>query len=416
MLDALPLRAQELTCAGLVHDWSICRRCALPARDLHLPCTDSERAGSTLVRTMTAGAAIGTVTLALALAASSAAPTAKPTFRWLRMLDNEHGYALSGQDPSRYRLLSTSDGGTTWRQVTTIHPAGPLSIVGARRWFSTTIRPGVYAVVRSGDGGRTWQRSAPFRDPRGEGAGQPFALDARHLFIAVDEGAAAGSQAEALFTSSDGGGHWRLISRTSNGLRAGALPFGCDKSGFGFATPARGWAGGYCAGGRSFFYRTDDGGRTWRRQALPVPASCACETSAPAFFSPTVGAVYVAGIAANGGGAAFVRVLWTYDGGSRWAGSGAPLGRVETVSYVDARDVWITGQKANALRGPFDRLARTDDAGKSWQTVRLPFDAGDYGLDALSATTAYAYSSNVILVTHDGGRTWRKIHAAANAG
>jgi photosystem II stability/assembly factor-like uncharacterized protein len=337
------------------------------------------------------------------------------TFRWLRMLDSSHGYALSGVDPARSRLLSTSDGGSTWRQVTQIHPSGPLSILGRRRWFSTSLGRGVFAVERSDDGGRTWRRSDVFNDAQGETAGQPFALDPRHLFLAVDEGAAAGSQSQALYTSSDGGRRWRFVSRTSNG-EPGALPFGCDKSGFGFATVSRGWAGGYCAGGAPFFYRTDDGGRTWRRQALPAPRLCACETSAPAFFSPAVGAVVVSGFDANGGGTPFVRVLWTHDGGAHWRGSGPPLGRTETVSFVDARSVWITGQKRGNLRAPFALVARTDDAGAHWQTARLPLDTGTVGLDALSSVTAYAYSSNVILLTRDGGRTWRRIHAAMIAG
>jgi hypothetical protein len=53
-----------------------------------------------------------------------------------------------------------------------------------------------------------------------------------------------------------------------------------------------------------------------------------------------------------------------------------------------------------------------------WQTIKLPFDAGDYRLDPLSATDAYGFKvtpmSNMIIVTRDGGRTWRAIHATLN--
>ena len=347
-------------------------------------------------------------------------PAERIAFRWLQMLDTSRGYALSGEDPRRYRLLETSDGGLRWSDVTlgggTIHPSGPLSILGQTRLFATTLRPGVFAVERSDDGGRTWRRSLPFRDARGEGAGQPFALDSSHLFVAVDEGAAAGSQGEALFTSADGGRRWRLASRTIwNDPPPGSLPSGCDKSGFGFATPSRGWAGGYCAGGPPFFYRTDDGGVTWRRQPLPAPDGCACETSAPAFFSPTVGALSVSGFPSNGGGP-FVRILWTSDGGAHWRASDPPVGRSGDVSFADARDVWVTGQRRDSLRARFDLLALTRDAGRHWQTVTLPFDAGAYRLDALGGSTAYGFetaaSSNVLVVTRDGGRTWRTVHAS----
>ena len=341
------------------------------------------------------------------------------------MIDTSRGYAVSGEDPERERLLSTSDGGRHWRDVTpgggAIHPSGPVTVAGQTLLFSTTVRQRVFAVERSDDAGRTWRRSSPFRDPHGLGAGQPFSVDRRHLYLAVDEGAAAGSQGEALYTSSDGGVRWRFVSRTTwNYPPRGSLPFGCDKRGFGFATTSRGWAGGYCAGGLPFFYRTDDGGRTWRRQSLPAPSQCACETSAPLFFTPKTAAVYVIGFTTNGGGRPFARVLWTRDAGVHWRGSDPPLGRARRAIFADALNVWITGQRQGNLRAPFDLLVRTDDAGRHWQMVRLPFDAGTYDLDAVSSTVAYGFRdadpSSTIVVTRDGGRTWRTIHAQIVAG
>jgi photosystem II stability/assembly factor-like uncharacterized protein len=348
--------------------------------------------------------------------------TPRIALRWIQMIDTTRGYALSGENPDSYRLLLTTDGGRHWTNVTpaggTIHPSGPLSILGQTRLFSTRLKQGVFAVVRSDDAGRTWRRSLPFRDPHGN-AGQPFALDSAHLFLAVDEGAAAGSQGEALFTSSDGGHRWQFISRTVwNNPRRGSLPAGCDKSGFGFATQTHGWAGGFCAGGPPFFYRTDDGGLTWHRQPLPAPSQCACQTSAPLFFSRSLGALSVTGFATNGSGKPFARVLWTHDGGIHWRGSDPPGGRVDDVSFADARNVWIIAQKRGNLRSPFDLLLRTDDAGGHWQTIKLPFDAADYRLDALSSTDAYGFkvtpTSNTIIVTRDGGRTWQTIHATLN--
>ena len=335
--------------------------------------------------------------------------TAPLQLGWLQMTDASHGYALSGPDPYRFRLLSTSDGGRSWSDVTPAdRPSTPLSIFGRTRLFSTTLRrTGVFAVERSDDGGRTWQRSVPFRDPHGA-VGQPFAIDGRHLFLSVGEGVAAGSEAEALFTSSDGGMHWRFVSRTSTSPHPnGALPFGCDKSGFAFATPARGWAGGYCAGGAPFSYRTDDGGRTWRRQVLPVPQQCACETTAPSFFSPTAGALAVTGFAENGGGTPFASVLWTSDGGDHWRGTSPPTAaRVVDVRFAGPADAWVVTR---------DELLRTADAGASWQTTRLPFDGSDYRLDPLGANVAFGFkvaaASSTIVVTRDGGRTWRTIHA-----
>ena len=356
---------------------------------------------------------------AVIMPGSAAAPASAPiAFRWLRMIDAMHGYALSGVDPDAYRLLWTADGGRRWHDVTpgrgTIHPSGPLTVAGRTRLFSTKLRNRVFAVARSDDGGHRWRRSLPFRDPRGLGVGQPFMVDERHLYLAVDEGAAAGSQAQALYTSNDGGHSWRFVSRTDfEGRDPQALPFGCDKRGFGFSTPLLGWAGGYCAGGRPFFYRTDDGGRTWRRQALAAPAACGCDTSPPRFFTRRLAALSVIGFVENGSGRPFVRVFWTNDGGRHWRASAPRAGRTSGVTFADARTVWVIAQRPGNLGARFDRLFLTTDTGRHWRTVKLPFDAEYYQLDALSATSAFAFrvtdQANTIVVTHDGGRTWRTV-------
>jgi photosystem II stability/assembly factor-like uncharacterized protein len=376
-------------------------------------------APSRAVAAIAAAAVTVPISVAAAVGASS---TARPvSVRWLEMTDAVHGYALAGQDPEAYRLLRTSDGGRLWTDITpgggTIHPSGPFTVAGATVLFSTTPGRGVFAVERSDDGGRSWRRSLLFRD-RGE-AGQPLIVDGRHLYLAVNEGAAAGSAGEALFTSSDGGHSWRLVSRTHvDTTPPGTLPFGCDKDGFGFSTATRGFAGGYCAGGRPFFYRTDDGGRSWRWQRLPGISLCACDTTAPRFFTSSDGAFSVAGFTEDGGGKPIVRVYWTHDGGAHWRPSAsAAVGRVSGVSLTDARTAWVVSTRPGRLRPPFDRLFRTSDGGRTWQALKLPFDGQWYRLDAVTPSLAYASryfdGASSILRTEDGGRSWQTIHTAA---
>jgi photosystem II stability/assembly factor-like uncharacterized protein len=370
---------------------------------------------------LTPRAPILCLVVAIFLFAGAGATATPPplAFRWIQMIDYAHGYALTGQDV--YDLLWTNDGGHSWSNVTpgkgTIHPSSTLSIFGSTRLFSRKLGPHTFAVVRSNDAGRTWRQSRPFADPHGQGAGQPYAVDPGHLFLAVDEGAAAGSQSQALFTSSDGGEHWTFASRTEwNHPAPGSLPVGCDKNGFAFTTTSRGWAGGDCAGGPPFLYRTIDGGKTWRRQRVAAPINCACNTTTPAFFGPSVGTLAVTGFPASGGGAPIARLFWTHDGGEHWKNSATlSTGRVEQVSVANAHDVWITSTPRGHLRTPFNRLIRTADGGLHWQATNLPFDAGNYRLDALSKRTAFgvevAAVSNTVVVTHDGGRTWTTIHA-----
>jgi photosystem II stability/assembly factor-like uncharacterized protein len=373
-------------------------------------------------------------TLLVAAAPQAGASVARPAsapvvLRWLQMLDAVHGYALSGQGPDFYRLLRTDDGGRSWTDVTPgggkVHPSSPIVVIRpSTTLFSTKLGTGLFAVERSDDGGRSWRRSLPFRDRHGFGIGTPGAVDDRHLYVALDEGAAAGSQAQALYASGDGGRSFHFVSRTVaptavKSARPGTLPFSCDKNGFGFATPARGFAGGYCAGGAPFLYRTDDGGHSWRRQPLPGLALCGCDISAPRFSSAREGAFSLNGFTEteHGSGRPLVRVYWTSDGGSHWRGSGPDAGRAVAVSLAGLRMAWIAATAPGRIRGPFDRLYRTSDAGRHWQASRLPFDAGGYQLDAVSATLAYAFRAvnggSTILRTEDGGRSWQTIHTLA---
>jgi len=362
------------------------------------------------------GAALAAFALAAGLSASSTSASAKPVrpwFHWLHMTNAKDGYALSGQNYARHVLLRTTDGGRVWHVLTQVHPSAPPSIQGATILFSRGVRPHGFAVERSDDGGRTWTESLPVHTRYGVGAGTPRLVDRKHLYLDLDEGAAAGSEREALYTSSDGGHRWRLVAQTNvNRTQPGGLPFGCDKDGFGFATPSRGWAGGYCAGGGPFFLRTNDGGRHWHRQKLPgAPRSCACETSAPVFFNRRVGVVWISGDRNVGPGSWFTRVYWTKDGGTSWRGADPRSGRTGPVDVVTPRVVWLFGRlSGDAPR--FPRLFRTTDAGRRWHSLHVPTAvSADDALDAVSSRLAFAASAAVIWRTSDGGRHWRAIHA-----
>lgn len=337
---------------------------------------------------------------------------ARPWFNWLHMTSAKDGYALSGQNYLRYVLLRTTDGGRVWHRVTAIHPSAIPEVDGATILFSRKAGHRAFAVERSDDGGRTWTESVPVHNRFGLGAGTPRIIDREHLYLDVGEGAAAGSEGEALYTSSDGGHRWRLVAQTNvNGTPPGGLPFGCDKDGFGFATPSRGWAAGFCAGGSPFFLRTDDGGRHWHRQALPgTPKNCQCFTGAPVFFGQRVGVTWSSGLGNVRGAKPFSRIYWTTDGGEHWRGSDPTSGRTGMIDVVSPRVVWLFGRlSGDAPR--FPRIFRTADAGHRWSSLRLPATVPDNSLDAVNARLGFVASKAVIWRTTDGGHHWTTVHA-----
>jgi photosystem II stability/assembly factor-like uncharacterized protein len=328
----------------------------------------------------------------------------------LVMVGPHSGLAVGGkQTETSLGLYRTADGGRTWSVVPGIHPTNTPSVT--RGVVFVPVRSG---YERSDDGGGTWQKTTLPRTGRGNPAGVQL-LDAEHAYATLDLGAAAGSSGESLYRSADGGRTWQFVSTThTTSTPAGSLPFGCDKDGYGFSSILRGWAGGYCAGGRAFLYRTRDGGRTWRYVGVPgVGRYCACETSAPRFSDARNGAFSVVGFAGNGTAKPITRIYWTRDGGRRWRATGVPVGRGGPVTFLGPRTAWVPGTRPGVIRPTFDRLARTTDAGRHWTVIRLPFNLQGYRLVPVTARIAYAISEvtlrTVLRRTDDGGRTWRVV-------
>jgi hypothetical protein len=124
----------------------------------------------------------------------------------------------------------------------TIHPSAPPDIQGRTILFSRSVGHHEFVVERSEDGGRTWTESVPFA-----GAGTPRMIDAKHLYLGVGEGAAAGSEGGALTSG-----------------RTGAIDIVSRKVV---------WLFGRIAGNSPRFprvFRTVDAGRRWTSIHLPV--------------------------------------------------------------------------------------------------------------------------------------------------
>ena len=175
--------------------------------------------------------------------------------------DAQHGWIACASGA----LLATSDGGTTW----TVHDTGTSAALNsvsfvdqAHGWASGTrylASSPEYVVVRTSDGGDTWQTVS--------------SLDCTSVdFVDSSHGwAVTGSD---LCSTSDGGVTWTKV--VTPGWQSGSPEF-FDVS---FADQSHGWALGYLYGyGAGYaLYATDDGGATWTISPCPELGTAGLQT------------------------------------------------------------------------------------------------------------------------------------------
>jgi photosystem II stability/assembly factor-like uncharacterized protein len=322
------------------------------------------------------------------------------------MVSPRIGWALRyNQYDNLTAVLRTVDGGRRWADVTPPRTADAGAVLTARSparaWLAVeqlrTHRSTV-SVWRTADGGKRWTGGAPVR--AGSTGSLQF-VDRNRGWLTLNDGAAAGSTALRVFATLNGGRRWRLRMRTSGSpgyTTRRSLPFGCDKDTTSFATARRGFAGAFCAGGEPFLYASEDGGRTWHRHALTgLPENCECDVETPVFFSAT-GGYLTAGTPGRD-----QRTYLTNDSGRTWRELPVQAAATGEISFVDARDGWVTTSPA--------AISHTRDGGRRWTVLPTPFDASQATIEFVSQRAGFAVENSPhadrIWSTRDGGRHWR---------
>jgi photosystem II stability/assembly factor-like uncharacterized protein len=307
----------------------------------------------------------------LVAAAVAAAPTA---------------IVVSNAKPQTERVALTTDG-RSWRDVSPPRTGwidDATFIDASHGWVvSEDSAAAKGRVARTTDGGRTW-RSVRFGG-HSCSAGSQFLLefvDARHGWI-VDVEASGGFS--RLWRTIDGGRTWRVLVERMPGLGPVA-----------FRTRTEGWTGGYDG-----LYRSRDGGRWWRRVQT-------VQRGSTGFFPPRFyGRTAVAAAVSTGAPAAFA--YRTTDGGRHWQRTlqvrlpAEPLifGPV-SLSAPRPGVCWLT------VAGSKSKLYVSVDGGRSWARRQLPSRGRLEAIDARTAVVAVRRAPrDVVLVTHDGGRSWR---------
>lgn len=208
------------------------------------------------------------------------------------------------------RLIATSDGGTTWHDVT-LPEAGPtlaLQRAGAMHGWVLT----AHHVLSTSDAGATWSMTD---EPCARGPEPGYELSDRvgvldfvdelHGWIGCQGGAANGMASKGIYATSDGGRTWQLVAYSYYGALTpqagiGDLTLDGGVTSLFFVDDLDGWMA--TEGRASVVLHTNDGGHTWSGVNVGV-------TPIP----------HIAFVSANDGWAwGDIYLIHTTDGGAHW--------------------------------------------------------------------------------------------------
>ncbi len=363
----------------------------------------------------------------------------------IQMIDAHIGWAIQEESrevlrpgtrseypwPPEGYILRTADGGKTWQNVTpptgAYSPGGFFALDANTAWASDNssgLNPIATRAWHTTDGGQTWQASQPFL----VADWSDFYLPSRMQFIdqntgwllvlieAEMNGAPVG---EALFRTTDGGSTWQRINNSVEDLGK------CGNGGLAFSSSTTGWYGGSCVGGGKLIipfstlfaqgglqvWHTIDGGETFSRDTLiPIP--------------PDLQKLAADNPAEMDCGENRIIIFTSRTVGIEW----------ECINYIDwtkyryfslstdTGQTWNTWQPTgneyffNAMRGwrllPSGQFQQTTDSGSNWATLKTTAWE-DARFDFISEEEGWALVANgkvtALVHTTDGGKTWDEL-------
>ena len=256
-------------------------------------------------------------------------------------------------------------------------------------------------VLRTTDGGVTWQNVAP-----PDAAGQAFrdieAFTRDHVvLLAIGPG-----DASRVYVTEDGGETWTKTAQNTEPLGF----WDCMS----FFDRHRGLIMGDPVGGKFQILATEDGGRSWT--LLPsdgMPAALPGEFG----FAASGTCIETAGgrdAWFGTGGDVVSRVFHSADRGRTWSVvetsvASAPAGGIFSLAFADPRHgIAVGGDFLDPANAP-DGAAYTVDGGVTWHPADGPgeYRSGSHWIPRLP-WTAVAVGPTGSDVTTDGGRTWTR--------
>lgn len=329
------------------------------------------------------------------------------------IIDLEMFTELEGWAMTEAEIARTTDGGLTWYDVTppgmqeTGYSVDTFFLDHEHAWVQKPDFenfPNGGSLYRSTDGGLTWTE-----------AGAPFSradlnfVDEENGWALADLGVGAGSNAVAIYRTSDGGASWeRMYTNDPNQENAGdTLPLGGIKSDLVSLDQNNAWVTGVVyAPGEVYLHRTTDGGRSWKPVNLPLPPNAAgfelgIDDDQLKFVSATEGFL----VLRMSGDSIQTAVYVTRDAGNTWELTPAVIDGAGASSFLTAREAVL-------FNG--DQFHVTRDAAQSWAAVSPDVVFGDTfaSMEFVNPMSGWvitmdpATNQRSLYRTQDGGSTW----------
>jgi photosystem II stability/assembly factor-like uncharacterized protein len=363
------------------------------------------------------------------VSANSAPVTASPTppgrsAEWgdsLRTVDMVDAHTAWAYAPGvAYR---TTDGGAHWiasryhdadsgTTLTMAAMALDLDHAWLAEWQEGSALLTVYATA---DGGHTWFPSN-VATTIGVGRVDIDFVNATDGWLLVSGSPSVGLMPKAIYHTGNGGHTWDLVACGCAEKDVAAVPWlggGMYTTGMAFRDGKDGWVTGTYHGVDSIpIYRTADGGKTWALQKLSLPTSLQGATygdgAQPIFFGQGR-QNGILPVSLRMGDKFTILPFTTKDGGQTWAPNGAVQvshGVADSeIKAVDADHFWVWEKNGS--------LYRTQDAGKTWQTLASDWKLVDLSFGSATEGLGLARDGEhqVLVRSSNGGQAWAPVQA-----
>jgi photosystem II stability/assembly factor-like uncharacterized protein len=223
-------------------------------------------------------------------------------------------------------------------------------------------------------------------------------------------GVAAGSNAVAVFQTTDGGATWyqKFTNDPNLSTASDSLPLGGLKSGIAPLNMQIAWVYGVVySSGTIYLHRTDDGGINWTQvTSLPLPEGAenfelGIDPGHMQFVSPTVGFLAVRMSGASTETALYV----TSDSGNTWSLTPTLIPGGGSADFTSATEAVIYNG---------EQFYITRDAARTWNSIPPDVKFGETfaQMDFVNTLSGWVItldpstSQRSLYRTHNGGATW----------